>query len=182
MKPAENIKRLIKNTKIKTNPAVNEAVLTDLLNKLDKSKSEHSADIRPNVWRIIMKSRIAKFAIAAVIIIIAAIGITFLEKTSKPVWAVSQTIEALKNIRSATAVCEYTQDNFTVDAKVSIKANPNKQYSFDVYGEADEYICMIRNSTVTSSRRLIPHYGQAFSFSNVMLRVVISSTMSRSFL
>ena len=41
---------------------------------------------------------------------------------------------------------------------------------------------LTRNSTVISSCRPIPHYGQAFSFSNVMLIVVISSTMSRSFL
>ena len=37
-------------------------------------------------------------------------------------------------------------------------------------------------STVISSRRPIQRYGQAFSFSSAMLIVVISSTMSSSFL
>ena len=52
MRPAENIKKLIKNAPIKTNPAVNEAVLRDLLNELDKSEKKPSAALQPNMpWR-----------------------------------------------------------------------------------------------------------------------------------
>jgi hypothetical protein len=58
-----NIKRLIKNTKIKTNPEVNKAVLNDLLETLGKSKVA-----QPNILGMIVKSRMAKFAVAAVII------------------------------------------------------------------------------------------------------------------
>jgi preprotein translocase subunit SecA len=39
-----------------------------------------------------------------------------------------------------------------------------------------------QDSTVISSRCLIPHYRQAFSFNSVILIIVISSTISRSFL
>ena len=58
-----NIKRLIKNTKIKTNPQVSKIVLNGLLEMLDKSKVA-----QPNIPGIFVKSRIAKFAVAAGII------------------------------------------------------------------------------------------------------------------
>ncbi len=69
MRPAENIRRLIKNASIKTSPEVNRAVLKGLLAELDKSKSTHSAARQPTIGRIIMKSRMTKPATAAVIII-----------------------------------------------------------------------------------------------------------------
>jgi hypothetical protein len=100
MKPTENIKRLIKNTKIKTNPAVNEAVLTDLLNKLDSSENIGLAAKQPNVWRIIMKSKITKYAAAAAVIVIAVVlSTTFLNKSVSPAYAIEQTIQACKNTR-----------------------------------------------------------------------------------
>jgi len=75
MRPAENIKKLIKNAPIKTNPAVNEAVLKDLLNELNKSEKKPSAALQPNIWKIIMKSRITQLTTAAVIIIAVIVGI-----------------------------------------------------------------------------------------------------------
>ena len=58
-----NIKQLIKNARIKTNPEVNKMVLNDLLGTLDKSKGT-----QPSILRIFVKNRIVKFAIAAGII------------------------------------------------------------------------------------------------------------------
>jgi len=74
MKSAENIKKLIKNTKIKTNPEVNKAVLNDLLNRMDHAGGNINAR-QQNIWRMIMKSKMTKFATAAVIIIAVIIGI-----------------------------------------------------------------------------------------------------------
>jgi hypothetical protein len=75
-----NIKRLIKNAKVKTNPQVNKAVLNDLLSTLDKSKGK-----QPNILRIFVKSRIAKFAVAAGII--AAFYLFFNYNRSIPIEA-----------------------------------------------------------------------------------------------
>ncbi len=52
------------------------------------------------VWRIIMKSTITKFAAAAVIIVAAIAGITIVEKTTKPAWAIEQTVNVLKNFNA----------------------------------------------------------------------------------
>lgn len=69
MRSADNIKNLIKNTKIKTNPEVNKAVLNNLLNQLDQAESVHINARQQNTWRKIMKTKTTKLTAAAVIII-----------------------------------------------------------------------------------------------------------------
>lgn len=53
-----------------------------------------------NIWRTIMKTRIIKLATAAAIIVIAVLGIIFLEKSATPAYGVEQTIEALKGFNA----------------------------------------------------------------------------------
>jgi outer membrane lipoprotein-sorting protein len=103
MRPTENIKKLIRDASIKTHPAVNKAVLNNLFDELDKSKKMDSAILQPSVWRIIMKSKITKFAIAAVILIAAAVSITFLTESATPAYAIEQTIEAMRSVHSIHA-------------------------------------------------------------------------------
>jgi outer membrane lipoprotein-sorting protein len=81
MRPAENIKKLIQSASIKTNPKVNKAVLNSLFDELDKSREANSAILQPNIWRIIMRSRITKLATAAVIIAAITIIATVWNKT-----------------------------------------------------------------------------------------------------
>ncbi len=99
MTPTEDIKKLIKNIKIKTNPDVDQAVLSDLLNRLDKTKGLRLTPRHPNFWRIIMNKQITKVATAAAVILIVVLGITFLDKTVTPAYAIEQTIEACHKIR-----------------------------------------------------------------------------------
>jgi len=51
-------------------------------------------------WRIIMKSRITKFATAAVIVLMAVLGVTFLERSTAPAWAIEDTAEALDHFNA----------------------------------------------------------------------------------
>ena len=75
MRPTENIEKLIKNIKIDTNAEMDKAVLDDVLKALEESKKQKSANLKPNIWRTIMKSRITKFAVAAAIIIVVMVGL-----------------------------------------------------------------------------------------------------------
>ena len=80
MKPAKNIEKHIKNIYVENLPAttsaeLNERVLGNLMETFEESKKKKSSAIQPNIWRIIMKSRITKFVAAAVIIIAVLIGI-----------------------------------------------------------------------------------------------------------
>jgi outer membrane lipoprotein-sorting protein len=88
MRPADKTKQFIKNASIKSNPEVNEAVLKELLNELDQSKSMPCAAREPNIWRIIMRSPVTKIAAAAVIIVAVVMGAHFLGvPTESVVWA-----------------------------------------------------------------------------------------------
>ncbi|MHC4694907.1 MAG: hypothetical protein ACYS67_19405 [Planctomycetota bacterium] len=74
MRPAENIKQSIKNARIKINPEVKKSALNELITELKRTRITGSAGPRPSLWRIIVKSKITKFAAAAVFII-ALIGL-----------------------------------------------------------------------------------------------------------
>ena len=75
MRPADNIKDLIKQTKIKTNPKVNKAVLEELLDLMDNADSKQTSTHQQNIWRTIMENRKTKLAAAVIIIIVALISI-----------------------------------------------------------------------------------------------------------
>jgi len=52
------------------------------------------------IWRTIMKSRITKLAAAAVIIMIAVLVATFLDKSVTPAYAIEDTIEAMREVET----------------------------------------------------------------------------------
>jgi len=69
MKSAENIKQSIKKLNITAGPELHDRVLGSLLKTMEESTKQPSTATRPDIWRIAMKDRITKFAVAAVIII-----------------------------------------------------------------------------------------------------------------
>ena len=96
MSSPDQIKRFIKNAKINTVPDTNQEVLNELLSELDKTRA--SVHIKQsNIWRIIMKSRITKFATAAAVILIAVLGITFLEESTPT--AIADILKAMHTVR-----------------------------------------------------------------------------------
>ncbi len=112
MRPTENIKRLIKNAKIKSDPEVKRTALNELINELEKTKVIGSAVAKPNTWRIIMKSRITKFAVAAVVMLVVVLALTLIDKTVTPAYALEQSIEAMKNVSWMHAVPSSTETGF----------------------------------------------------------------------
>jgi len=75
MRPSDNIEKLFRQTNIETNADVDKVVLGDAVNAMSKSKQSKPGIVRPDIWRIIMKSKMTKFAAAAVIIIAVLVGI-----------------------------------------------------------------------------------------------------------
>jgi len=82
MRPADEIKRLVKDAKIIIDPAVKIDALKELIVELEKPETIRSAETKPNVWRIIMKGRTMKLAAAAVIMIAVLLGLPFLPKST----------------------------------------------------------------------------------------------------
>ena len=75
MKSADEIKKFFKSAAIDTNPKMDEAVLNKVLIANEKTTNPKSAEILPNLRRIIMKNQITKVAAAAVIVVTILVGI-----------------------------------------------------------------------------------------------------------
>ena len=99
MRPSEDVKRLIKNVPVDTNIQRDNEILDDVLNTFEQSQNAQSASSQPNIWRIIMKSRVSKFA-AAIIVVGVVLFFLASERLSNPAWAIEQSIEALKDLRA----------------------------------------------------------------------------------
>ncbi len=103
MRPAENIKRLIKIAKIKINPEVKRTALKELINEQSKLKQSKPSIARPDTWRIIMKSKITKFATAAVIIIAVCLTVNIFDKaipTASAARVLQDAIDAVSDLWS----------------------------------------------------------------------------------
>jgi outer membrane lipoprotein-sorting protein len=88
MRPADKTKQFIKNASINSNPEVNEAVLKELLNELDKSMSMPCAAQEPNIWRTIMRSPVTKIAATVLVIVSVIVVAHFLDvPTESAAWA-----------------------------------------------------------------------------------------------
>jgi hypothetical protein len=96
MRPTDNIHKLIKKLHVKAGPELDQRVHNDISKALAESKQIQPAATQPNIWRIIMKNKTTKLATAAAVILIAILGITVLDKTTTPVWAIDETIDLLR--------------------------------------------------------------------------------------
>jgi hypothetical protein len=106
MKPAENVERLVrrfcdaKKSSVKTSAEMDKRVLGEAFGAYHKSRTKESAASQPYVWRIIMKSQIAKLAAAAVIVLAVVLSAAILNNSTSTVWAIEQSIEAVSQYKA----------------------------------------------------------------------------------
>ena len=93
MTPADNINELIKKLHLKASADLDKRVNNDISAALGESEKTESVQTEPNIWRIIMKSRISKLAAAAVIIIAVFLGLNIFNQGSGVAWG-----EVLNNV------------------------------------------------------------------------------------
>ena len=74
MSSAEKIRRLFAKSEVIVSSKIDDRIFSDALTAIDNFEKAEPFSAEPNVWRMIMKSRITRFATAAVIIIVALIG------------------------------------------------------------------------------------------------------------
>jgi len=74
MRPADNVRKSFKELHVPTSAKLDEQMNVEISMALMKAKNNRSADPLSNIWRIIMKIGMTKFAAAAVIIIAVLIG------------------------------------------------------------------------------------------------------------
>jgi len=71
--------------------------LDELVEVKVKSKQSKPSITRPEIWRIIMKSKITKFATAAVFVAVAILSITFLDNVVTPAYGITDALNIYKN-------------------------------------------------------------------------------------
>jgi len=126
MRPAEEIKDLLKNVPVNTNSQKDKQVLDEILNTMDQSQNAQPAVNRPNIWRIIMKNNINKIA-ATFIIIAVVLSFLAIDRLNPPAWALSDTIEALKDLKAVYVVGAYPGGT----AEIWMRSNDSGSHSTD---------------------------------------------------
>lgn len=132
MRPRKNIENIIKEFNIDINPEKDQQIFDELSETHAKSQKFKCEISKVDTWRLIMKTRIAKFATLALIVVVATLSITFLDKTVTPTYAIEQTIEAMKTIRSIHAI---TTDWDGSRGEVWVKVNPQTGHEEKYYAD-----------------------------------------------
>ena len=100
------IEKLLKNARMDTNPEADRAVLNDVLKVFENSKTNNN--LKLNIWRIIMKSRITKLAVAAIVIFAVFISVNHfggsIDGTSVAFAEVVQQIRQARTVMFTTEV------------------------------------------------------------------------------
>lgn len=73
MRPTDDIEKSIKKLRFKASTQAHSRILDNILQSLESGQKPTVP--QPNIWKIIMKSRITKLAVAAVVIVISLLGI-----------------------------------------------------------------------------------------------------------
>ena len=101
MKREKNIENSIKANRLHltSNAEMDKKILGDILGVLEETKNKQSAPTVPNIWRMIMKSRITKLATAAIVVVAVVLSIVSLDKSVTSAYAFEQTVDAFENVR-----------------------------------------------------------------------------------
>jgi len=59
----------------------------------------------PNIWRMIMSSKITKLTTVAVVILAVVLGVSLLDRSAAPAYSIEQTIQAMQSVTSVLAYC-----------------------------------------------------------------------------
>jgi len=143
MRPTEKIEKFLRKISISSNPKVNKAVLNELIDEMEKTQQAHQS---LNIGRIITKSKLTKFAAAAVIIVAAVIGTSYFLRTSNGLaWA-----DVIKPIFTAkTARLEIVVGNEESDSMVITDTIKGSRINRKVHGvEHGKIIIDLKTSQV----------------------------------
>ena len=77
MRPTEKIERFIRAKKphLTTTGQMDKSVLDDSFAAMEETIRAKSPDYKPNLWRTIIQSKTAKFAVAAIVLLVASVFI-----------------------------------------------------------------------------------------------------------
>jgi len=99
MRPTERIEKLIHDFEVKPGERMRKQMLRDTLETQAKTlTSRKQGALNAGIWRIIMKSRITKIAVAACAFLFLIFGASLLYEKKKSEPVINETQQALKSI------------------------------------------------------------------------------------
>jgi len=119
----------------------------------------------PNIWRMIMNNKITKLATVTLVILAVVLGVSLLDRSATPAYAIEQTIQAMRSVSSVHAYCTDWDDSkgevwVQIDSETGqeeyyyadignllIVATPQKTY----YYHKDKNLVRIRNEYVPAA-------------------------------
>lgn len=87
MKPEDALNRVLNEVDVRVDPCVDRRILQDMLHRLKESAETSARGSRPMRRKMAMRNPIVKLAVAAAVVVAAAIGMHFFDRTSNPLWA-----------------------------------------------------------------------------------------------
>ena len=134
---SKEIERLAKKIPVDRAVIDQARILTDAEAALEKSRKQQTAPVQPNIWRIIMRSRITRFSTAAVImtaVILAAIHFAGSIGEAGKIWAA-----AIQNIEHVNSALMYEKRIFTCDgSEVPFLNSDAVRYYSSKYGARED--------------------------------------------
>jgi len=147
MRPTDSIEKLIKMLRYKPSAHTHNRVFNNVLQALEISEKQKSAAIQPNIWRIIMKSKLAKLAAAAVIIVAVGLSVSLWDKSIPAAYAIEQTIEAISNTLTVHLFGRDWNDN---QVEMWMKANEDtKEVEYFYINKIDERKLIVATPELT---------------------------------
>lgn len=156
MKPAENIEKLVKKLRYQSSDERRKRIFDNVATVLDDKQKRKPAIIRPNVWRIIMKTRITKLAAAAVIIIAVFLAINefgvSIDGTSVALAQVREAMEKINWLRGTSeGLNGVTEQWYAFESKIEIIKELDGQVKYLNYGGNRKYLYEPSSQTITIS-------------------------------
>jgi|WetSurMetagenome_2_1015567.scaffolds.fasta_scaffold83967_3 hypothetical protein len=187
MRPADNIERQINRLQVEPRSEVSKKNIEDAL--AAQKKVIESADLQPTIWRIIMKSKITKFAAAVAVVITAIIILHQLGGSIDPAnVAFAKATEALKQVNwihiTEPDSEEWTNYNLQVratkhkDGRI-IFSDYQQGRQFEYNSEKNQVCIYPLNGSLDKADTPILWEEQSEVFRQKMPNRVISSAQSR---
>jgi len=164
MRPADNINDLISKLQLKASTDLDARVHDEISGALAGHEKTQSVRSEPSIWRTIKKGKIAKLAAAAVIIIGLCMAVYLIDQAATPVWAIDQSIEAMKNYRGiyySGMISWSWEDSFRWLGIQKLSELSESQGEFQMWAQANEELSrsskvkmLLPDNVIFSARRL----------------------------
>jgi hypothetical protein len=155
MKPADDLEKTIRNDlNFAARADLHDRILDDVLNAQEKTRRGHSVITWPNLRRQIMKNPIAKLITAAVIIVLAVLGLfEFFDAENKAgvVWA-----EVAEKVQASRGMIFRSQDSYKDTHDYTMQYLSSTHSRLDSY-KANEIVQTIYDDFNTKTVILVDH-------------------------